>query len=89
VKGNKMAINLLRRWVENRERMITNNYTPDQMRTNLHTLAREHVSRVMGNDWQSLSRNRYYNQSGYAMSETKRMYKRVGMDLAQAIKDED
>jgi hypothetical protein len=89
VKGNKMAINLLRRWVENRERMITNNYTPDQMRTNLHTLAREHVSRAMGNDWHSLQRNRFRNMSGYAIQETQRMYQTVGKELAQAIADDE
>jgi len=69
--------------------MITNNYTPEQMQSTLRDVGKDTINRQLGRDWQSLNRNRYCNQSGYAMSETKRMYKRVGMDLAQAIKDED
>jgi hypothetical protein len=84
-----MAINLLRRWVENRERLITSQCSHENRRTTLRDIGKDQISKQLGRDWQSLSRNRYCNQSGYAMSETKRMYKRVGMDLAQAIKDED
>lgn len=84
-----MSINLLRRWVENRERMITNAYPPADMRTSLRSAGKDQINRQLGKDWQSMQRARFSGLSGYSIKERTRMYQIVGKEFAQAIKDDD
>ena len=86
-----MAKNLMQRWRELREHMLsnTNYYTPPEVRDNLRNTAKDIISRQLGRDWQSLQYNRFRNMSGFAIQETQRMYQTVGKDLAQAIAEDD
>jgi hypothetical protein len=85
-----MAINLLRRWVEDRERMITTGYYSDvEIRNNLRSNGKDCISRNLGNDWQSMNRYRFGSMSGYDMQERKRMYQTVGKEFATAIQEDD
>jgi hypothetical protein len=67
----------------------TGYYTPTEVRDNLRNTAKDIISRQLGRDWQSLQRNRYYNQSGFQLLETKRMYQVSGREFAQAIQADD
>jgi hypothetical protein len=85
-----MSINLLRRWVEDRERMITTGYYSDvEIRNNLRSNGKDCISRNLGNDWQSMNRYRFGSMSGYDMQERKRMYQTVGKEFATAIQEDD
>ena len=86
-----MAQNLMIRWRELRSHMQGNTgyYTPTEVRDNLRNTAKDIISRQLGRDWQSLQRNRYYNQSGFQLLETKRMYQVSGREFAQAIQADD
>ena len=86
-----MSINLLRRWVENRERMITGSYSQAEMLSRLRSIGKEQVKQQLGADWQSINRARIsgFGSSAYSILERKRMYQTVGKDLALAIHEEN
>jgi len=86
-----MSINLLRRWVENRERMITGSYSPADMRSSLRSLGKDTINRQLGRDWQSMQGSRIsgFGSSAYSILERKKMYQIVGKEFAQAIQDDD
>ena len=86
-----MAQNLMQRWRELREHMLsnTNYYTPPEVKSNLLNTGRSIIERQLGKDWQSLQRNRFRNMSGFSILETQRMYQTVGKEVALAIAEDD
>ena len=84
-----MSINLLRRWAENRERMITANWAKEDQKSSLQNLFKDQVRKQMGQDWQSLNRARFGSLSSNYLLDCRKKYQLVGEELAQAIQDDD
>lgn len=69
--------------------MITNGYSPEQQNSNLRSVVKDHISRQLGSDWQSLNRHRFNNLSSFNYLERKRMYQVSGREFGRAIKADD
>ena len=84
-----MSINLLRRWAENRERMITANWAKEDQKSSLQNLFKDQVRKQMGQDWHSLNQARFGSLSSNYLLDCREKYQLVGEELAQAIQDDD
>ena len=84
-----MNQNLLKRWREIKADYVAS--TPERQREVLLSHARSIIDNNLGKDWQSTQRSRMsgFGNTAYAISERIKMYKIVGKEFAQAIKDDD
>jgi len=82
-----MAQNLMQRWREVRQSV--SNSSPSRQKEVLFNHAKSIISNNLGKDWSQITRTRFSTMSGNQLIERYRMYKAVGLELAQAIQAED
>jgi hypothetical protein len=82
-----MTQNLMQRWREVRQSVSGS--SPSRQREVLFNHAKSIIDNNLGRDWQSTTRSRLCNVMGYTFLERIKMYKIVGKEFAQAIRDDD